>query len=80
MAGAKLGYHRAQSHVWDEISDNDRQFNQEYTKFLISKGVQEDFARKAYSVPYDDMWYPSVNELLAAGAITSKPLHGPATF
>jgi len=74
MAGAKLGYHRAQSHVWDDIIDNDGQFNQEYTTFLISKGVQETFARKAYSVPYDDMWYPSVDELLAASAITSKPL------
>jgi hypothetical protein len=42
--------------------------------FLISRGVQEDFARKAYSVPYDDMWYPSVNELLTAAVITGKPL------
>jgi len=74
MTGAKLGYHRAQSHVWDDINDNDGLFNQEYTAFLISKGVSEEFARKAYSVPYDDLWYPSVNELLAAGVITGKPL------
>jgi hypothetical protein len=74
-AGAMLGFHRAQSHVWDDIIDEDGRFNQQYTTFLISKGVQESFARKAYSVPYDDMWYPSVNELLAAGVInnTSQP-------
>jgi hypothetical protein len=33
----------------------------------------ESFARKVYSVRSDDMWYPSVDELLAAGVISNKP-------
>ena len=70
---AKLGFHRARSRVWDEILYDDDRANDEYMRFLISKGVEKNFARKAYAVPNNDIWYPSVDELLAAGVISAKP-------
>jgi hypothetical protein len=72
-ADAKLGFHRARSYTWDAILYEDGGFNDQYRTFLISKGVMESFARKVCSVRSDDMWYPSVDELLAAGVISGKP-------
>lgn len=70
---ARLGFHRARSYVWDQILYEDGWYNDQFMRFLISNGIQESFARKAYAIPDADIWYPSVDELLAAGVITSKP-------
>ena len=71
--GAKLGFHRARGYTWDTILYEDDGSNDQYKRFLISKGIQENFARKAYSVPNNEVWYPSIEELLTAGVISSKP-------
>ncbi len=72
-ADAKLGFHRARSHVWDDITYEDGKYNDQFVAFLRSKGIDENFARKAYAVPNSDIWYPSMDELLAARVITAKP-------
>ena len=71
--GAKLGFHRARSYTWDGILYEDDGLNDQYRRSLISGGIQESFARRAYSVPNNEVWYPSVEELLAGGVISSKP-------
>jgi len=70
---AKLGFHRARSRVWDQILYDDDRANDEYVRFLMSKGVEKNFARRAYEVPNNDIWYPSVDELLAARVISARP-------
>jgi hypothetical protein len=77
---AKLGFHRARSFVWDDIIYEDGAENHQLLNFVRSKGIDENFARKAYAVPNADIWYPSMDELLAAGVITSKPLQRDAAF
>ncbi|MFI4890951.1 MAG: hypothetical protein ACHQIL_10505, partial [Steroidobacterales bacterium] len=78
--GARLGFHRAQGYAWDEIRYEDDGATDRLITFVRSKGVAEDFARKAYAVPNSDIWYPSADELLAAGVIGRKPLQEPAPF
>ncbi len=70
-AGAKLGFHRARSPVWDDALTDDDKYNSHLITYLESKGVAASFARKAFQVPNNDIWYPSVEELLAAGVINN---------
>ncbi len=71
--GAKLGFHRARALIWDDILYHEGRDNDEYMKRLVSEGIDKSFALKAFSVPSSDIWYPSVDELLAAGVISAKP-------
>ncbi len=65
---ARIGLHRysdengLQFAIPEEMA-RDRQF-------LIKRGVSEAFLDKAYATPPDDMWYPSFEELVAAGVVT----------
>jgi hypothetical protein len=68
--GAKLGFHRARGFFWDDAFDDHRS-NVRLIDFVRSKGVKEDFARKAFAIPNADIWYPSVDELLASGVVTT---------
>src|SRR5207237_4058738 len=45
-ADAKLGFHRARSAVWDDMISEDDSNNDQLIRFLISNGIQENFARK----------------------------------
>jgi hypothetical protein len=73
-AGAKLGFHRGRSPVWDDVLTDDDKYNGHLISYLESRGVTASFAQKAFRVPNDDIWYPSVDELLAAGVVSSKPI------
>jgi hypothetical protein len=73
---AKLGFHRARSSLWFDAPDDDK-FNARLISYFQSKGIETSFAQKAFRVPSNDIWYPSVDELLAAGVISSAPQPGP---
>jgi len=73
---AKLGFHRARSPVWYDAAD-DNKFNARLISYFQSKGIEASFAQKAFRVPSNDIWYPSVDELLAARIISSAPQPGP---
>jgi hypothetical protein len=58
--GARRGFHRG----------NFRLNQEAHKRFFLSQGVDEAFVEKAFAVPYEDMWYPSLDELIQAGVIT----------
>lgn len=72
-AGAKLGFHRARSPLWDDALTDDEKYNSLLITYFESKGIAANFSRKAFRVPNNDIWYPSVEELLAAGVINNPP-------
>lgn len=57
---ARLGFHKGNF-----------QSNQEQEKrFFLSQSVDKAFAEKAFAVPHEALWYPSVDELIQAGVVT----------
>jgi hypothetical protein len=66
---ARLGFHQ---YSFPGLSQKDFYADhQRDKKFMISMGIDEKFATKAYSIPPDDMWFPETDLLLKANAITS---------
>ena len=65
---AKLGFH--QGYLAGLPRFLMQETEKEEMKFFLEKGVSNDFVRKAFSVPHDDMWYPSTDELIKAGVVT----------
>ena len=45
--------------------------NAEYDRYLAGRGVDAEFIGRAAATPPDDMWYPTNDELKAAGVITA---------
>lgn len=39
-------------------------------EYLMHRGVAAGFTGRAFSAAHDDIWYPSADELLAAGVAT----------
>jgi membrane-bound ClpP family serine protease len=74
MPGAKLGFHRARSVMWDDQITDDDKYNEHVTAYLEAKGIMASFAQKVFRVSNDDIWYPSIDELLGAGVISRKPM------
>jgi hypothetical protein len=74
MPGAKLGFHRVRSVIWDDQITDDNKYNEHITAYLEAKGVTASFAQKVFRVSNDDIWYPSVDELLGAGVISKKTI------
>ena len=64
--GARLGFHSGWSPV--ALYDDD---DADYNALLRRRGVARDFIRRADDVPSADMWYPTLDELKAAGVITA---------
>ena len=63
---ARLGFHSGWSPV--ALYDDD---DTDYSAHLRRRGVARDFIRRADDVPATDMWYPTNDELKAAGVITA---------
>lgn len=66
--GAKIGVHRynlrgASDELMYAAIAEDRQY-------FIARGVSQDFLDKAFSTPHDDMWFPTIEELIDSGVIT----------
>lgn len=65
---SKIGFH--QSSFPGLSSEEKRVSTALDERKLIALGVSAAFARKAYSTPHNDMWYPSANELIAEKVAT----------
>ncbi len=66
--GSQLGFHQSwftgMPYRWIKGED-------EKTKRLfLEAGIKKDFVEKAFSISGDDMWFPSLQELIEAGVIT----------
>jgi hypothetical protein len=70
-AGGELGFHRCRSLLWFDAWLYDDQHNAELARYFRSKGVSKVFADKVISVPNNDAWYPSLDQLFAAGVVTA---------
>jgi hypothetical protein len=70
-AGGQLGFHRCRSLLWFDALLYDDERNAELAGYLRSKGVSRDFADTVISVPNDDAWYPSLDQLFVAGVVTA---------
>lgn len=68
--GAKLGFHMATfpGMTPEQIRAGDEGVRQA----MVSAGVARDFIDRALATPNGDMWYPSVDELKAAGVVTKE--------
>tara|TARA_B100000315_G_scaffold236680_1_gene252724 strand:- start:830 stop:2362 length:1533 start_codon:yes stop_codon:yes gene_type:complete len=65
---AKLGFHK---YKFPGVAEEEfREEHDRDKKYLVSVGVDNSFANKAYSTSPEDMWYPTHQELLAANVIT----------
>lgn len=62
---ARMGFHRVASYGQDDRASTDT-----VRQILMEAGVAPGFLAKAFSTPPTSVWYPSLDELLAAGVIT----------
>ena len=62
---ASLGFHAVSAPVFSI------DLNAEYDRYLAARGVDRQFIRRAAATPANDMWYPTNDELKAAGVITA---------
>lgn len=69
--GAELGFHRCRSTLWFYALLYDDEHNAEMARYLQSKGISKAFADEVISVSSNNLWYPSTDQLLAAGVTTS---------
>lgn len=67
-SGARLGLHTPFDPYKDE--EVNRILQVEETDYLIGRGVDPEFVARSFTVPPDDMWYPTPQALLDAGVIT----------
>ena len=71
LRGGQLGFHACQKSVWFVGCEN-----QKYSNYLAASGIDEAFIRRALSVAPPDVWYPRVEELLAAHVVTRTRVDG----
>lgn len=66
--GGRIGFHQSAFPGVDpaEMAASNRRVRDEAIRF----GVTPAFAERAYSVPHEGIWFPSPDELLAAGYVT----------
>jgi hypothetical protein len=62
---ASLGFHAVSAPVFTI------DLNANYDRYLAGRGVEDQFIRRAAATPASDMWYPTNDELKAAGVITA---------
>jgi hypothetical protein len=62
---ASLGFHAVSAPVFSI------DLNADYDRFLGVRGIDRQFIRRAAATPANDMWYPTHDELKAAGVITA---------
>lgn len=66
--GAKLGFHSYRFAFWWHTHDP-------FVEYFEKRGVDTDFTRRAFDVPFEDVWYPEIEELLAAGIVMKVSPH-----
>lgn len=68
--GASLGFH---SFDFPGMSALElASAHREAIEFLVARGVTRAFAERAFDTPSSSMWYPTAQELIAAGVVTAE--------
>lgn len=65
LPGGRLGFHACRPIVWYAGCENHK-----YASYLVARGIDEIFVRKALGVSPQSVWYPRPDELLAAHVVT----------
>lgn len=73
LAGAKIGFHGASFPGLDKATLAIT--NEGVRKYLKNAGVKAEFISNVESVPPEKMWFPTTDELIAAGVLTAET-HG----
>ncbi len=63
-ATGRLGFHVARFVGWHAADEIER-----WISYFESRGVESQFIRRGLAVPATEMWYPTVEELQAAGVV-----------
>ena len=65
IPGTRLGFHACRETVWyDECNDH------QYKTFMARNGIDPEFVKKAMAVPASSIWFPTVEQLMAAHVVT----------
>lgn len=67
--GATLGFHGYRQHVYVETVRPDEEEAKDRAAFL-AQGISADFAAQVFAAAPESMWFPSRQELVAAGVLT----------
>jgi hypothetical protein len=65
----QIGFHGSRGPV---SSVDDAYYNRAWAKHYVALGIDPEFTKRALNVPPNDMWYPTADELMAAGVITQR--------
>src|ERR1022692_2837314 len=77
-SAGQLGFHRTRGITWDVSPYETKKSDDQVAQQFRGHGLTEAFIHRALGVPSNQMWYPSAEELLAAGVITAGPAMRPA--
>ena len=67
-----LGFHSSRNPYY--FSSANSAENRRWQTFLVSKGVSNDFTKKALGTPPNDMWLPDIKILIKEGIVTKNSL------
>lgn len=67
---AKIGFHAGK--LPGSTSDQIHEMNETIRTTMQAAGVSASFINRALSTPYEQMWYPTFEEMRSAGVITSQ--------
>jgi hypothetical protein len=70
--GTRIGFHTSRS-----SSGNSKLSDASIMGSMLSAGISEEFVRRVLSVPPDRMWYPTAEQMLQAGVLTSYGVFPP---
>jgi len=67
-AGARLGFHGYRLISGPPLLDPEEEQARD-TAYMIARGVAPAFAARAYATPHSNMWFPTRQDLTAAGVL-----------
>lgn len=68
--GANLGFHQYNAGEFESSIPTDMTMEQEFDRSIYrQKGISESFLRRLFNTNNDDMWYPTIPELMEAGVV-----------
>ena len=70
LPNTHLGFHACRQMIWYAECTNKM-----YEAYFVENGIERRFIRKGMAVPWKSIWYPTVDELIAANVVTrtTKP-------
>ena len=66
--GARLGFHAPSSPF--SLGRQSKSALEDERRFLVAAGVAPAFAARAVGTPHDEMWFPTLEELVDGGVVT----------